>query len=105
MFLNRNVSDFENLAVGSAQQNISKRTVEKLNCIIPDKKLLAFFEQDCKPIFGKWEYNLKEINKISQLRDTLLPKLTSGKIRIPEAHYILKTEAKMDMAAEERANY
>jgi type I restriction enzyme S subunit len=37
------------------------------------------------PIYGRIEANWAESRTLKELRDTLLPKLISGEIRVPEA--------------------
>ncbi|SXW12014.1 hypothetical protein [Klebsiella pneumoniae] len=39
------------------------------------------------------QLNSEEINGLTQLRDTLLPKLLSGEITLPEAEQIISEEA------------
>ncbi len=80
--ISRSVSDFENLAVGSAQQNISKGIVGALKTLIPNNSILEEFENKCSPIFKKWKNNLVTIEDLTRVRDTLLPKLISGEVRV-----------------------
>ena len=53
--------------------------------ICPPKDLVKLFSHQYKSIFCKKEKNYLNNLEIEQLRDTLLPKLISGAIRIPEA--------------------
>ena len=53
--------------------------------ICPPKDLVKLFSHQYKSIFCKKEKNYLNNLEIEQLRDTLLPKLISGEIRIPEA--------------------
>ena len=69
------------LAVGAAQQNLSKDTISKVKILIPDEQTLSM--KIFNEIFFKVESNLYENKKLSSLRDALLPKLMSGKIRVP----------------------
>ena len=54
--------------------------------------LVREFEKYVGKIDGKIELNTKTIHGLSKLRDTLLPKLLSGQLRIPEAEKLV-TEA------------
>lgn len=47
-----------------------------------DNQIMCFFDSAMKPIFGKIKLNVLEENKLSYLRDSLLPKLISGDIRV-----------------------
>ncbi|GAB4154443.1 MAG: hypothetical protein Fur0021_20990 [Candidatus Promineifilaceae bacterium] len=77
--------DLQNKAVGSAQQNISQEVVASTHTLIPPKALLENFDEMVKPLFGKWIYNLHESRTLAALRDTLLPKLISGALRVKDA--------------------
>jgi type I restriction enzyme S subunit len=70
-----------NLASGSAQQNISKSIIEKQNILLPPKELLDKSTIGFSNIWKLIENNLWEINYLTQLRDSLLPKLMSGNLR------------------------
>lgn len=83
--LSRAVSHFEGQATGSAQQNINKGLIENTRVITPSSINSDSFEEHCKMIFSKWINNLHENETLSKLRDTLLPKLLSGELRIPDA--------------------
>lgn len=72
-------------AVGSAQQNISKKVVENLRLVVPPANLARDFASVVSPFFRKIEISARESRTLAELRDTLLPKLISGEIRVPEA--------------------
>ena len=76
-----NISELENKASGSAQQNISKRTVEDTSIVIPSLSILEKFTKQVEPLFNLWESNLINNYELAELRDTLLPKIISGKLR------------------------
>ena len=88
--LDRSVEILANLARGSAQQNISKGIVETTKVIIPRTDILISFDQVVSPVFDKWVANLEESKTLAALRDTLLPKLISGELRVPEAEKLLE---------------
>jgi len=79
---------FNNRANGAAQQNISKVIVESYPTIMPSSKLLSVFNDNVDGIYQSIEHNARSISTISDLRDTLLPRLVSGKLRIPDAREI-----------------
>lgn len=49
---------------------------------VPDTDSLSQFSNAVKSIFEKIKSNSKEIQTLTQLRDTLLPKLMSGELTI-----------------------
>jgi len=88
--LERGVSSLANQARGSAQQNISKGIVEDTKVVIPSGVITEKFETECHPIFSKWIHNLNADIALSSTRDTLLPQLLSGEMRISEAEKLVE---------------
>nr|WP_317198471.1 restriction endonuclease subunit S [uncultured Psychrobacter sp.] len=82
--LSRAVAHFEGRATGSAQQNINKGMIESTRVIVPSSISSDSFEEYCEVIFSKWIKNLHENETLAKLRDTLLPKLMSGELRISD---------------------
>ncbi|MCZ7611709.1 MAG: restriction endonuclease subunit S [Ignavibacterium sp.] len=77
----QNKENLINLAVGSAQQNISQLLIKDLE-ISSDKKLIQKYHLEVNAIFEKIKSNIIQIRTLTQLRDTLLPKLMSGEVRV-----------------------
>ncbi|WP_124949636.1 restriction endonuclease subunit S [Sulfuriferula thiophila] len=46
------------------------------------KERIQIFNERCAPIFGKLKTNTSQIRTLEKLRDTLLPKLMSGEVRV-----------------------
>ncbi len=69
---------------GSVFSTITTDTFRKIKIIKPDEKILTFFEQTVKPVFDMIHSKTIESQTLSTLRDTLLPKLMSGELRVPE---------------------
>ena len=74
--------DFNRLANGAAQQNLNVGLVKNFTIIIPDKIIMTQFKAIVTPIFGKILNNTSQIQTLSALRDTLLPKLMKGEVRV-----------------------
>ena len=72
----------EHAATGSAQPNISSTGIE--GCPFPKLSATEIKEYSNQliPLYKKVIFNLGEIKTLEKLRDTLLPKLMSGEIRI-----------------------
>jgi type I restriction enzyme S subunit len=47
------------------------------------------FDEIAKPILARIAANQLTIRKLAALRDTLLPRLIAGKLRVPEAEAML----------------
>ena len=72
----------ENTATGSAQPNISGTGIE--NCEFPEisEQEIINYSNQLAPLYEKVFFNLGQIQKLEALRNTLLPKLMRGEIRI-----------------------
>ena len=67
---------------GSTIINLNKTQFGKIQVMIPSKRALHDFDSLCSPLFDTILLNQKENIKLSELRDTLLPKLMSGEIDV-----------------------
>jgi len=67
---------------GGAQQHINKDNVNQTEILIPQDKRVLAFNTLLKPIFNHISRSCFESQNLSQIRDSLLPKLMSGKIRV-----------------------
>jgi type I restriction enzyme S subunit len=71
-----------NTCSGSAQENISSSGIEAMDFIKYSEKEVNSFGLEAKSFFEKILFNMNQIRTLTQLRDTLLPKLMSGEIRL-----------------------
>jgi len=81
MFIKTMKNEIVNMAVGSAQQNISQILIKKLPIHAPSERIIEYHNKT-KDNFSKIEENQQQIRTLESLRDTLLPKLMSGEVRI-----------------------
>ncbi len=75
---------FNSLAIGAAQQNISKVIVEGCPAITASQDLHNAFLKIVQPIFDQLESIGNQTNSLILIRDSLLPRLISGELQIPE---------------------
>ena len=76
--------NLNNLAIGAAQQNLNVQTVKNYLVICPMLKVLNEFNNVVKPIFDLICKHQKQNINLSTIRDTLLPKLMSGELKISD---------------------
>lgn len=69
--------------IGSVQPSIKITHIMKHNIIIPEKNIVLKYDNLIKSIIEKIYNNENENERLEKLRDTLLPKLMSGEIRVP----------------------
>ena len=91
MLLGQEVQEYAKaLASGSVQKGIRMRDLKVFEFILPKEKDKSFLDSLLIPIIKHIKSNEKEIQKLTKLRDTLLPKLMSGEIDVSEVNTDLK---------------
>ncbi len=65
------------MASGSAQQNLNVGIMKEFEIRIPAKEVMNEFKHHVRPIFQKLKSNSLQIKTLTNLRDTLLPKVMS----------------------------
>lgn len=73
---------------GSTMPIVNKGIFSKLPILKPNEDTLKMYNQYSVPILDNIKNNIYQIKTLNNLRDTLLPKLISGELRIPEAEKI-----------------
>lgn len=83
-FLKYVTPEIENKSTGSTFKEASGALMKSLQVIMPEQKVFEEFEEIVSPLFARIESLEKENSRLSLLRDTLLPRLMSGEIEVPE---------------------
>ena len=78
------------LADGAAYPAVRPDVVAGLTCVVPPEPVLAAFHALCESLLISVCANQREAQTLADLRDTLLPRLISGKLRIPEAEGLIE---------------
>lgn len=78
-----------NTAMGSAQPNISATGIESIKCLIPHHKTIDQFSNINTDSFNFILKHLGENEQLTNLRDTLLPKLISGELSVNQAEEMI----------------
>ena len=79
----------ETFATGTTILHAGK-SIKHMNFVLSDEQTMNQFGKIGNPILSIILANLKEINKLTKLRDTLLPKLMSGEIDVSKINCDLK---------------
>ena len=82
--LNQAFTYFERIGSGSVYINISSKDLKQYKLIIPSKQVLMKYHYQLEPIFSELHNRKEQITSLTNLRDTLLPKLMSGELEIPD---------------------
>ncbi|MGW3246558.1 restriction endonuclease subunit S [Streptomyces sp. NPDC001070] len=75
---------------GGAQQHINKSVVTSLEVRTPDLPLLQEWSSQTTPLLAMGAQALRENLTLATLRDTLLPQLMSGRLRVKDAETIVE---------------
>lgn len=79
-------------AGGSATLNLNKNEFSKLQAIKPSQVVMWKFHQIVEPLFSRILSNELENVKLADIRDSLLPKLLSGEIRVKDAEKFVEVK-------------
>ena len=71
---------------GTVFGSINKKTLEGLRIIVPESKYIERFEKVANPLDGQIRCKKEESRRLASLRDTLLPKLMSGELKLNEVN-------------------
>jgi type I restriction enzyme S subunit len=74
--------DFANMNSDSAVPGLNRNIALGTQIQIPSQESILEFNQIAQPWFCKLHSNTKQIQTLEKLRDTLLPKLMSGEVRV-----------------------
>ena len=85
-----NMPEIKRRAGGTTFAEISKRNFRPIPALVPSPEVVKAFDTITEPLYTKIALNLEESSTLAALRDTLLPKLISGELRIPDAERILE---------------
>jgi type I restriction enzyme S subunit len=74
---------------GTVFGSVSGKDLKALMVIQPPPRLITAFAMLCGPAYERMKTNELSARTLTDLRDTLLPRLISGKLRVPEAEKIM----------------
>ena len=80
-------------AEGTVFGSINKDGFEKLPSVIPPDEIVAAYERQAGPLDEQIRVLENQSRTLATLRDTLLPKLLSGELRIPDAERAISAVA------------
>jgi len=82
-FFQDEVVDYANLGSGGTRMpRTNWKILRDYPLLVPPDIILEEFDKLIRPSIEKIKHNLKQIRTLENLRDTLLPKLMSGEVRV-----------------------
>ena len=88
-----NMAEIESRATGTTFAEISKQNFRSINVVLPPWELMATFTMKVTPLYAQITSNLQQSRSLASLRDTLIPKLISGQLKMPEVDKSLARNA------------
>ncbi len=88
-----NIERLSNLADGGAYPAVRPEIVSATQVPRAGQELISKFSQQVNPMIAVIADNDSTSRSLAQLRDTLLPKLISGELRVPDAERLLREVA------------
>ena len=77
-----NQNELSKLNTNSAQPGLNQQAMKSFKILIPPKNKMSYFEKTVKPWVDKILFNSNQIKNLEKLRNTLLPKLMNGKVKL-----------------------
>ena len=78
------IEHLAHVADGGAYPAVRPDVVAGLNCVVPTENVLKAFHEVAAPLLIKVAKNQAQAQSLANLRDTLLPRLISGQLRVNE---------------------
>jgi len=78
------ITNIKFLVTGAVQAKLSQGNMQKILVAIPPKNVLDEIRPVIDNLYSKIRINADENSRLSLLRDTLLPRLMSGELEVPE---------------------
>ena len=73
-----------------SHQRVKPNDVSNITTVIPDTRLIKTYGDTVLPMLNRTLIGKTESGVVAEVRDTLLPKLISGELRIPDAEKFLE---------------
>jgi type I restriction enzyme S subunit len=85
-----NVQQFKDRASGTTFAEISKAAFRPIPLLVPSEQVARSFSDKAQVLYERVVSNMRQSTLLAATRDSLLLKLISGEIRIPDAEKMLK---------------
>ena len=84
------MTNIQHLVTGAVQAKLSQANMQKITLSIPPKEVVDKIRQSIDIIYENKRILVDESRRLAELRDTLLPKLMSGEIKVNKYESIVK---------------
>lgn len=77
--------DFTPYVTGAVQAKLNQGNLFRIPFLIPSPAIAVAFAAEIEPLYAKFRANREQSQTLAEMRDVLLPRLISGRLRLPEA--------------------
>lgn len=83
---------FQQIAASKATTmgHIQRKHLTEAQVVVPPEEVIQVLGAQIEPLMERWLANAEQAQSLTQLRDTLLPRLISGQLRLPEAEALIE---------------
>lgn len=79
----------DRLSNGAKMPRVNWKDLAAYEVVIPDEDVAEVFTVTIQPLLNRMAANVHQAQTLATLRDTLLPRLISGRLRLPEAQTLI----------------
>jgi len=76
------IQNFQKIGSDSAVPGLNRNAAYSIETVVPTTEIVNRFHEVIEPIFSKLKLNRAQIQTLSKLRSTLLPRLMKGEVRV-----------------------
>ena len=82
---------FQQIAASKATTmgHIQRKHLTDAKVVVPPEEIIQVLGEQIEPLVDRWLANAEQAQTLTQLRDTLFPRLISGQLRLPEAETLV----------------
>ncbi|MBS4149223.1 restriction endonuclease subunit S [Pseudomonas balearica] len=86
LWTRHHLPDFQQTAASKATTmgHIQRKHLTEAKVVVPPAEVIQEAGSFIAPLLDRWLSNAEQVQTLTQLRDTLLPRLISGQLRLPE---------------------
>lgn len=84
LYLLFSLTNVQSIVTGAVQLKISQQNLKTVEVVIPSYEAITEFDEMIQPIFREIRRLRTENDKLTTLRDNLLPKLMSGELDVSD---------------------
>jgi len=74
--------DISKVVTGAVQAKVNQTNLKSMKIVLPSREIVIMLNEKLAPLFNQYRHNLDCNKLLNTMRDSLLPRLMSGKIDV-----------------------